>query len=247
VRLPDAINFTNSVFSPAVASDGSIYFMAATGEGGKFQLYCSQFQNRAYQPAKPLSFSPGKFSDVDLTVAPDQSFIVFSSNRPPESQSLGLFIVYRKHGVWGEPVDLGSDVNSMGDIIEAKLGPDGHTLYFANNFVVPPAYPKSASSAQEGLRNMQSWNNGLSNIWKIDLAPWLSTVHEPVIGNAADALPKPGDEHARTEAGIWAAEDHWSLEATGDTAFLREFLLTNYRSVDAGGSGVHNREIFPKG
>jgi hypothetical protein len=61
----------------------------------------------------------------------------------------------------------------MGDIIEAKLGPDGHTLYFASSFVVPPAYPKSASSAQEGLRNMQGWNNGLSNIWKIDLAPWL--------------------------------------------------------------------------
>jgi len=173
VRLPDEINFSSAVFSPAVATDGSIYFMAATGEGGKFQLYSSEFQNDAYQTAKPLPFSPGKFSDVDATVAPDQSFIVFSSNRPPESQTLGSFIAFRKDGAWGEPVDLGSEVNGLGGITEAKLGPDGHSLYFASSYVLSPIYPKSRSSAREGLKSMQAWNNGLSNIWTIDLGPWL--------------------------------------------------------------------------
>jgi WD40-like Beta Propeller Repeat len=173
VRLSDEINFSSAVFSPAVVADGSIYFMAATGEGGKFQLYFSQLQNGAYQTAKPLAFSSGKFSDVDATVAPDQSFIVFSSNRPPESKTLGLFIAYRRDGAWGEPADLGAEVNNVGDIIEARLGPDGHTLYYSSNYVVPATYPKSGSSARQGLSDMQTWNNGLSNIWTFDLTPWL--------------------------------------------------------------------------
>ena len=173
VRLADEINFSSAVFSPAVAADGSIYFMAATGEGGKFQLYSSRLQNGAYQAAKPLAFSSGKFSDVDPTVAPDQSFMVFSSNRPPESKTLGLFIAYRKDGVWGEPVDLGPEVNNVGDIIEARLGRDGHSLYYSSNYVLSATYPKSGASTQKGLRDLETWNNGLSNIWSIDLTPWL--------------------------------------------------------------------------
>jgi Tol biopolymer transport system component len=173
IRLPNEINFSTAVFSPAVVADGSIYFMAATGEGGKFQLYFSRLQNGVYQAAKPLAFSSGKFSDVDATVAPDQSFIVFSSNRPPESKTLGLFIAFRKDGVWGEPADLGPEVNSVGDIIEARLGRDGHTLYYSSNYVLPAVYPKSWPSTRKGLSDMQAWNNGLSNIWSIDLTPWL--------------------------------------------------------------------------
>ncbi len=128
LRLPDEINFSSAVFSPAVAADGSIYFIAATGEGGKFQLFISQFQTGAYQSAKPLSFSSGMYSDVDATIAPDQSFIVFSSNRPPESKTLGLFIAFRKDGAWSEPVDLGPEVNKVGDITDLKIS---HVLEFS--------------------------------------------------------------------------------------------------------------------
>src|SRR5579859_2131959 len=129
VRLPDTVNFTNSVFSPSIAGDGSVYFMAATGEGGHFQLYRSPFQNGAYQSAKALSFSTGKFGDADPAIAPDQSFIVFSSNRPSESKNGGLFITFRKDGQWGEPMSLGPDVNRSAGNSESRLGPDGHTLY----------------------------------------------------------------------------------------------------------------------
>jgi len=128
VRLADEINFSSAVFSPAVAADGSIYFMAATGEGGKFQLYSSRLQNGAYQAAKPLAFSSGKFSDVDPTVAPDQSFIVFDSGKV--KGGLGrLCIAFREGDHWSKPADLGDRLNQelpWG----AHLDPDGRTIYF---------------------------------------------------------------------------------------------------------------------
>lgn len=174
VRLPDAVNRVNSTFGPSVAGDGSLYFMAATGEGGRFQLWYSQFKHGTYQTATPLSFSPGKWDEFDPAVAPDQSFIVFASTRPPTPAGTSwVFISYRVNGHWSNPVALGSEVNRLGPIDELRLGPDGHTLYFGSGYVILPDYPKSRESALRGLREMQSWNNGNENIWKVDLSAWL--------------------------------------------------------------------------
>ena len=178
VLLPDTVNHWDSTFSPAIAADGSLYFMAATAPGGHFQLYCSRFKNGKYETPEVLPFSAGQYGGVDPALAPDQSFIVFGSNRPPtpERQSYA-FIAFRTDGRWGEPIPLPPAVNSLGHIIELRLGPDGHTLYLTSDHVVPPEYPKTRASSSDGLQQMQSWNDGKDNIWRVDLAPWLEQVH----------------------------------------------------------------------
>ena len=65
-------------------------------------------------------------------------------------------------------------IGNMDGVDELRLAPDGHTLYFTTGQVVAPAYPKSLEDSERGLQQMQSWNNGRDNIWKVDLAPWLS-------------------------------------------------------------------------
>jgi len=172
--LPDTVNRFDSTFSPAIAADGSLYFMAATGPGGHFQLYCSQLKNGEYRAPELLPFSAGQYGGADPAVAPDQSFIVFGSNRPPTpAYDSYAFIAFRTRGHWGDPVPLPSAVNSLGGIDELRLGPDGHTLYLTSNHVVPPDYPKTDGSSAAGLRQMQSWNEGQDNIWVFDLGPWL--------------------------------------------------------------------------
>jgi Tol biopolymer transport system component len=176
VHLPATVNRSNNVFSPSIAANGDLYFMQAAGEGLHFRLFMSALKNGVYQPAISLPFTAGRWGGVDPTVAPDESFLVFSSNRPPTPpQQSDLFIVFRKHGHWGTPVHLPAAINSYGGIIESRLGPDGHTLYFSSNYVVPPTYPKSALSALQGLKKMQSWNNGASNIWRVDISELLKS------------------------------------------------------------------------
>jgi hypothetical protein len=56
--------------------------------------------------------------------------------------------------------------------------------------------------------------------------------------------PAVADEHAQTEAAVLATEDHWlRAEATGDTEFLSDFLLPQYRSVNEDGS-AHPRDTI---
>lgn len=169
VRLPDVVNASSSVFSPSVVADGSVYFMKASPETGRFQIYRSQFADGRYEAATRVAFSDEQWNNVDATVAPDESFAVFSSSRPPTAdKDLDLFIVFRHDGVWGVPESLGPRVNSPKGEIEAHLAPDGHTLFFGSNRVVltPPG-------SQVALDRMRSWNTGLMNIWRVDLASWL--------------------------------------------------------------------------
>ena len=147
VRLPDAINASTSVFSPAVAADGSLYFMKAS-ETGRFQIWRSQMTHGQYEAPVRVSFSDEQWSNVDPAVAPDESFAVYASNRPPTAdKDLDLFIVYRHNGVWGEPESLGPRVNSPSREIEARLSPDTRTLFFSSN------------------------RNGLMRMWRVDLNP----------------------------------------------------------------------------
>lgn len=180
ILLPDTVNRFDSTFSPAIAADGSLCFMAATAPGGHFQLYFSQFANGHYRTPELLPFSAGEYGGVDPALAPDQSFIVFGSNRPPTPpRDSYAFIAFRTQGHWGEPIPLPPQVNDLGGIDELRLGPDGHTLYVTSNHVVPAEYPKTDGSSVAGLRQMQSWNDGQNNIWVFDLGPWLEHLRHP--------------------------------------------------------------------
>jgi Tol biopolymer transport system component len=178
VLLPATVNRLDSTFSPAIAADGSLYFMAATGPGGRFQLFYSRFKRGRYRTPELLPPTADRYGGFDPAVAPDQSFIVFGSARPPApAHQSYAFVAFRTDGHWGRPIPLDAAVNSLGGIIELRLGPDGHTLYLTSNHVVPPEYPKTVDSSQSGLRQMQSWNDGQDNIWRVDLAPWLARMH----------------------------------------------------------------------
>ncbi|HKU80424.1 MAG TPA: hypothetical protein VJQ42_11330 [Rhodanobacteraceae bacterium] len=125
VRLPDAVNASTSMYSPAVAADGSLYFTRPDPHTGHTRLYASRRVGGRYQPSRPVTFSDGVASDYDPAVAPDQSFIVFSSDRAPTPPNhSGLFIAFAAHGAWSTPIAMG--VYGY----EARLSADLATLYF---------------------------------------------------------------------------------------------------------------------
>jgi len=124
-RLPDIVNASTATYSPAVAADGSVYFTHPDPQTHHTRLYVSRFADGRFQTPQPMPFSDGVAADYDAAVAPDQSFIVFSSNRPPTPpNSSDLFVAFATATGWGQPIRLGPSG------IEARLDPDLSTLYF---------------------------------------------------------------------------------------------------------------------
>jgi Tol biopolymer transport system component len=126
VRLPAPLNAGTSIYAPAVAADGSVYFMQPDPVTGHFRLYRSRFVQGRYLAPEPLSFSDGRLADYDPAIAPDQSFIVFSSDRPPSTANTSaIFVAFAQGQGWGTPVPLGPSG------IESRLSPDLASLYFS--------------------------------------------------------------------------------------------------------------------
>lgn len=127
-RLSTLLNTNTAVFSPALAADGTLYFMRtdpdANGKGA-FRLFRSRLVQGQYQAPQPLPFSDGVTGDFDPAVAPDQSFVVFSSKRAPAGVAGSeLFIAFAQGAGWSAPQPLGLTG------IEARLSTDHATLYF---------------------------------------------------------------------------------------------------------------------
>jgi Tol biopolymer transport system component len=131
--LPEAINSNTSVFSPAVTADGSLYFMRSD-DGDDFHIFRSQMQDGKLQAPVPAFFTNKDFGDYDPAVSADDSYIIFSSGRPPApANSNDLFIAFRTATGWGDLIDLRSALSEKVYGIEARLSPDGKTLYFTNS------------------------------------------------------------------------------------------------------------------
>jgi Tol biopolymer transport system component len=168
-RLPDVVNGSTSTFAPAIAGDGSIYFMRP-GPKEKFVLYRSQKTPDGFEPPKALSFSDPEYSHVDPAVAPDESFLVFASTRPP-AKDMDLFIVKKVNGQWGEPKYL-AELSAKGSDTELRLSPDLNTVYFSSDrLAMPRDTPRTRADSEKAMKAF-AWDNGLYNIWEADLRPY---------------------------------------------------------------------------
>ena len=174
VRLPDAVNISDAIWKPSVAASGNIYITVIGPDTAK-AIYMSEFKGGAYQPAKLLPFSDGAKLDVDPEVAPDESFLVFSSAGRVEGdpQHERLFLVKREGDHWGAPtlIRYQDDVTKYGPSTdnEPKLGPDHRTLYFSSDRTMPAHFPRTKADADADLVRLNQWDNSNSNIWFISL------------------------------------------------------------------------------
>lgn len=127
-RLPALLNTNSSVFGPALAADGTLYFMRTDPDAdgkGAFRLFRSKLVHGQYQAPQALPFSDGVTGDFDPVVAPDQSYLVFSSQRAPATAAGSeLFITFSRGEDWSAPQPLGVAG------IEPRLSPDRATLYY---------------------------------------------------------------------------------------------------------------------
>jgi dipeptidyl aminopeptidase/acylaminoacyl peptidase len=172
-RLPDEVNITDAIFKPSVAANGDV-FLTVIGPDTAKSIYVSPLRNGSYQRATILPFSDGAKLDVDPEVAPDESFLVFSSGgRVDGDPHERLFLVKREGDHWGSPtmIRYQNDVTKYGASTdnEPKLGRDRMTLYFSSDRTEATHFPRTRAQAETDLERLNRWDNSNSNIWMINL------------------------------------------------------------------------------
>jgi hypothetical protein len=176
--LPETVNISRHISQPSIAANGDIYFNAVVITAGgtekpKSRLYRAAMVNGMYRPAQPLSFSDGTHVDVDPAIAPDQSYVVFSSKdrKPFEDGKEHLFIAFQKAGVWGpaKPIRYEGDTwEGTGDG-DARISPDGKTLYFTSDRSAPLKASRTHTEVIADYKRMVQWDNSNTNVWTLSL------------------------------------------------------------------------------
>jgi len=90
------------------------------------------------------------------------------------SDSLGDFDLYVSHrqadGSWGEPINLGPEINSPARELSPKLTPDGRSLIWTScRTPALPSHPTRRTTAQV-LQELHAPGNGLGDIYQIDVS-----------------------------------------------------------------------------
>jgi len=120
------------------AKNGNLYFdygeADATGEFA-WDIYVSEYKNGAYEaPVKMANGINDGISDWWPWIAPDESYLIWSSRREGEAGYGDLYISFRQaNGAWGRPVNMGVEVNTSGQERSPSVSPDGKYLFFARH------------------------------------------------------------------------------------------------------------------
>jgi Tol biopolymer transport system component len=134
--LPAPVNSTGYDNYPSVAANGTLYFASAREGGrGRNDLYRARLIDGKYSQVEKLGDiinTPG--TDADPYIAPDESYLIFCSDRQGGFGEGDLYISYNRGGAWTEPRNLGAAINTGEFEYTPLLSPDGKYLFFSRGW-----------------------------------------------------------------------------------------------------------------
>jgi Tol biopolymer transport system component len=119
----------------SITKDGSLYYSIFETHGSPGDIYRSNLVDGVYTKSELIDYKIStKFNEHDPFIAPDESYLIFTSDRPAGFGRGDLYISFKKsNGAWAEPKNMGETINSDGYDFCPMLSPDGHYLFFTRN------------------------------------------------------------------------------------------------------------------
>ncbi|MBL0740633.1 TolB family protein [Chryseolinea lacunae] len=126
------VNTAENQYYISFTKTGTMYFSSNVNKN--YDIYASAQKEGKFQPAEKLSTNVNTTHyEADVFVAPDESYVIFSANRPGGLGSGDLYVSFRdKEGRWSPSKSLGNAINSETDDFCPYVSPDGKYLFYAS-------------------------------------------------------------------------------------------------------------------
>jgi Tol biopolymer transport system component len=130
VNSPDMDEYYTSI-----SSRGSLYLSVFPEHGSPGDIYRAEPVEGGYAPPQRIGGGVStEHSEHDPFIAPDESYLIFTSDRPLGFGRGDLWVVFRNDdGSWSEAVNMGPQINTEAYEYCAMLSPDGRQLFFTRN------------------------------------------------------------------------------------------------------------------
>ncbi len=154
---------------PSAAASGNLYF-GSDREGG-LKIFCSKWSNGEYGAAEKLSDAVnGAGNTLEPAVAPDESFLLFASNRAGGLGHMDLYISRKKDGSWTPARNLGPTINSRAYDGRPCISPDGRYLFFTSSRGFADRPLKRPLTYPELLTQLHGPESGRMQIYQVDIS-----------------------------------------------------------------------------
>ncbi|MBA6157095.1 PD40 domain-containing protein [Tenacibaculum sp. S7007] len=169
-NIGQIINTSADEFYPSVNNTGDLFFTAQyENSKGKEDIYVSRFINGSY--TKPTSLSSAvnsKKYEFNAFVAPDESFIIFTSYGRKDDLGRGDLYISRKdkNNNWLPAEHLDVDINSKKLDYCPFVDINNNVLYFTTNKSSIPKNFKKRKNLEEIIDYINTNPNGLSRIYR---------------------------------------------------------------------------------
>jgi hypothetical protein len=153
-NLGNVINFQKRQDGPSITNDGTLYFCSMYGNHDG--IYRAELADGLYVEREKLGSGINSGSvDGMPYIAPDESFLIFTSFRSTSIGMSDLFISFRKgDGTWTTPRNMGPKINSESKEGYPYVTVDGKYLFFYSN--------------RESVLNKNRIPDGPGNVYWID-------------------------------------------------------------------------------
>ena len=135
VHLGNEVNTDKEDYYPCVTRRGVLYFSSQRQGPGTNNIYRSMLKDGRYGKAVKLGPEINtKHREFDPYISPDESFLIFASERPEGLGGSDLHISFRKaDGSWTQAINMGKEINSSGADYTPVVTPDGKYLFFTSS------------------------------------------------------------------------------------------------------------------
>jgi hypothetical protein len=131
-KVASPVSTSAEEWHPTVTSDGTLYFCST--RNGPYNIYRSRLEDGQYKEVERLdsTINSPLYGAWDPYIAPDESYMIFSSERPDGYGSTDQYISYYNEGsTWSYPQNLGSPINTSEIEYGSYVSYDGKYYFFS--------------------------------------------------------------------------------------------------------------------
>jgi len=170
IHLGEGINSDSHDFYPMMADNGTIYFSSQREGPGTNNIYRSECLDGRYSKAVKLGDAINtEHREFDPYVSPDESFLIFTSNRPEGFGSGDLYISFKdQEGKWMIAKNMGDKINTPGSEYCSMISPDGKYLFFTGAGRDGRRIPDKPFTYEDFMNGHNRAKNGLSDVFWVN-------------------------------------------------------------------------------
>ena len=154
-RMLFDVKSDKGLWFPSVSAKGTLFFggyLDSLGCYGKSDIYSYSLNGNEGQIKNLGEVINSPFEEWDPYIAPDESYLLFESDRPGGYGAVDIYISFKEEGRWSQPINLGPTINTSAYEVAARVSPDGKYLFFDRPFKTEQDIHWVSSAVIEKLR-----------------------------------------------------------------------------------------------